>query len=84
MCSFMTLCPLFRSIFPFLVDKLLVTLQNSAGAIQHVSGMQADGLNKVCDDLKAQAQKDGKPWDKLIVQENGQNFRVLNPSHGDL
>ncbi|THW79736.1 glucanase b [Aureobasidium pullulans] len=61
---------------------IAITLQNSAGAIQHVSGMQAE-LNKVCDDLKAQAQKDGRPWDKLIVQENGQNFRVLNPSHGD-
>ncbi|KAG9627279.1 glucanase B, partial [Aureobasidium melanogenum] len=51
--------------------------------VQHVSGMPANGLEGVCADMRAQAQKDGKPWDKLIVQENGQDFRVLNPSHGD-
>lgn len=62
---------------------IAITLQNSAGAIQHVSGMGPDGLNQVCSDLQAQAQKDGKPWDKLVVQRDGQNFRVMNPSHGD-
>jgi hypothetical protein len=62
---------------------IALTLKNTAGAIQHVSGMAANGLDLVCADLKTQAQKDAKPWDKLIVQANGKNFRVLNPSHGD-
>ncbi|KAG9879120.1 glucanase B, partial [Aureobasidium melanogenum] len=62
---------------------IAITLENSAGTVQHVSGMPANGLEGVCADMRAQAQKDGKPWDKLIVQENGQDFRVLNPSHGD-
>ncbi|KAG9525530.1 glucanase B, partial [Aureobasidium melanogenum] len=62
---------------------IAITLENSAGTVQHVSGMPANGLEGVCTDMRAQAQQDGKPWDKLIVQENGQDFRVLNPSHGD-
>lgn len=62
---------------------IALTLENSAGAIQHVSGMATNGLDLVCSDLVAQAKKDGKPWDKLIVKRNNQNLRVLNPSHGD-
>lgn len=62
---------------------IAITLQNTAGAIQHVSGTATDGLSLICSDLRAQAAKDGKPWDKLIVQVNGQDFRALNPSHSD-
>ncbi|KAI5201955.1 glycoside hydrolase family 64 protein [Aureobasidium subglaciale EXF-2481] len=62
---------------------IAITLENSAGATQNVSGMAADGLDKVCADLQAQAKEDGKPWDKLIVEKDSKNFRVLNPSHGD-
>lgn len=61
-----------------------LTLETAGGAVQHVSGMAADGIDSVCNGLRAQAQKDGMPWDKLIVQPPGQDvLRVLNPSHGD-
>lgn len=64
---------------------IALTLQDrDSGAVQHVSGMAPDGIFKVCDGLRAQAKKDGRPWDKLIVQTQGQPvLRVLNPTHGD-
>ncbi len=49
--------------------------------MQHVSGMPSDGLDKVCAALSAQAQRDGRPWDKLIV--GTPPLRALNPTHGN-
>jgi hypothetical protein len=63
---------------------IALTLQTAGGAVQHVSGMPADGLDRVCEGLRAQAKKDGKPWDKLIVQKASQPpLRALNPTHGN-
>lgn len=63
---------------------IAMTLQTAGGGVQHVSGMAANGIDKLCDGLRQQAQKDGRPWDKLIVQPKGQPvLRVLNPTHGD-
>ncbi|KAB5530372.1 glucanase B [Coniochaeta sp. 2T2.1] len=63
-----------------------LTLQTATGAVQHVSGMPANGLDKLCSALRAQAQKDHRPWDKLIVPGPSPNqppLRCLNPTHGD-
>ena len=61
-----------------------LTLQTTAGAVQHVSGMPADGLDRVCTALRAQALRDGMPWDRLVVQKKGcAPLRVLSPTHGD-
>lgn len=61
-----------------------LTLQDSRGGVQHVSGMAADGFDRVCSGLRTQASRDGRPWDRLIVQPDGQPpLRVLNPTHGD-
>ena len=62
---------------------IALTLQTAGGGVQHVSGMHPDGLDRICDGLRAQAQKDGQPWDKLVVQRDGQNLRALNPTHGN-
>lgn len=62
---------------------IALTLQSQSGAAQHVAGMPPDGLDKICDGLHQQAQADGRPWDKLTVQQNGKNHRVLNSTHGD-
>jgi hypothetical protein len=64
---------------------IALTLQTLGGAVQHVSGMAPDGLDRVCAGLREQAARDGRPWDKLVVQRGGQDrpMRVLNPSHGD-
>ncbi|KAK3370519.1 glycoside hydrolase family 64 protein [Podospora didyma] len=57
----------------------------SDNAVQHVSGMAADGLERVCEALRAQAARDGRPWDKLIVmsKDDGKPLRVLSPTHGE-
>lgn len=62
-----------------------LTLRTVAGAVQHVAGMPADGLEKVCEGLRAQARRDGRPWDRLVVAMPGQQapLRALNPTHGN-
>ncbi|KXX73371.1 Glucan endo-1,3-beta-glucosidase, partial [Madurella mycetomatis] len=62
-----------------------LTLQTRSGAVQHVSGMPPDGLERVCAGLRAQAAKDGRSWDKLVVQRRGQDrpLRALSPTHGN-
>lgn len=64
---------------------IALTLKTQGGAVQHVSGMAPDGLEKVCAGLREQSAKDGQPWDKLVVQSQGQDrpLRVLNPTHGN-
>ncbi|KAL1902241.1 hypothetical protein Sste5346_001217 [Sporothrix stenoceras] len=69
---------------------IALTLQRHGGnrEIQHVSGMKAEAFATICDQLRAQAKRDGKPWDKLIVRAPGASpndlpLRVLNPTHGD-
>lgn len=67
---------------------IALTLQRSGGnrEVQHVSGMRADAFNTVCNELRAQAKRDGRPWDKLIVphpNKPNEAIRVLNPSHAD-
>lgn len=62
-----------------------LTLETAGGAVQHVSGMGPRGIEQICEALRAQAWRDGWPWDKLIVQPeaNQQALRVLSPTHGD-
>jgi hypothetical protein len=64
---------------------IALTLKTRGGAVQHVSGMAPDGLDRVCAGLREQAAKDGQPWDKLVIQPTGQDrpLRVLNPTHGN-
>ncbi|TPX18284.1 uncharacterized protein E0L32_002793 [Thyridium curvatum] len=61
-----------------------LTLREQGGAVQHVSGMQPDGLDRVAEALREQAAKDGRPWDKLVVPggPGGAPLRALNPTHG--
>lgn len=63
-----------------------LTLRTKGGEVQHVSGMGPDGLEKVCQGLREQAGRDGRPWDKLVVLEkggSGRALRALSPTHGD-
>lgn len=62
---------------------IALTLQQNSGEIQHVAGMAPDGLDRMAESLSIQAQKDGQPWDKLIVNRDGRNLRILNATHGD-
>lgn len=63
---------------------IALTLQTMGGAVQHVSGMAPDGIDRICDGLRTQAARDGWPWDRLVVQPQGQPvLRVLSPTHGN-
>ncbi|KAI1329165.1 glycoside hydrolase family 64 protein [Xylariaceae sp. FL0255] len=60
-----------------------IQLKTSHGPEQVVAGMKADGLETLAAGLREQATKDGRPWDKLIVEHEGKAFRILNSTHGD-
>lgn len=62
---------------------IALSLESADGSVQNVAGMAPDGLDRICDALKAQTAKDGKPWDKLIMQREGKNLRALNCTHGN-
>ncbi|KAL2022369.1 hypothetical protein VTK56DRAFT_5436 [Thermocarpiscus australiensis] len=64
---------------------IALTLRTRGEAVQQVSGMPHDGLDKVCAGLREQAAKDGWPWDKLVVQRQGHErpLRALSPTHGN-
>lgn len=61
---------------------IAITLQQQSGEVQHVAGMAPDGLDRMAQSLSAQTQKDGRPWDKLLVNRDGRNLRILNATHG--
>jgi hypothetical protein len=62
---------------------IALRLEDTAGHVQDVLGTPADGLDRICEGLKQQAQSDGRPWDKLVVQHEGKNLRALNATHGN-
>ena len=62
---------------------IAISLEDADGSVQRVAGMSPDGLDKICDLLRQQASRDGKPWDRLIVQHEGRNLRALNATHGN-
>ena len=67
----------------FVSIPIALTLQNTAGATQHVTGTAANGLDTVCSALKAQsAAEKNKAWSSLIVPKpSGGNLRALSPNN---
>ena len=61
---------------------IALTLANSHGGVQHVSGHAPDGLARVAAGLEAQHAKDGAGWDSLVVRRGGEVLRVLSPNNG--
>jgi len=66
----------------FVSIPIALTLANSSGAQQHVSGMATSSLDTVCNALIAQNNADGAGWNKLIVTSGGRNLRALSPTNG--
>lgn len=62
---------------------IAISLEQASGAAQHVAGMAPDGIDRMADGLREQAKKDGRPWDKLVVERNGKILRILNATHGN-
>ncbi|PPJ55754.1 hypothetical protein CBER1_01630 [Cercospora berteroae] len=61
---------------------IALTLQDTSGGTQHVSGMRANGLATVSQGLRDQTARDGRRWSSLIVQSNGRDLRALSPNSG--
>jgi hypothetical protein len=68
----------------FLSIPVSLTLSNTSGGSQHVSGVPSNGLNTVCAALRAQNAVDGAGWDRLVVPllAGGGNLRALSPNTG--
>ena len=67
----------------FVAIPIALTLVNTAGATQHITGTAADGLDRVCSALKNQSSVDNNPgWSSLVVPKpGGGNLRALSPNH---
>ncbi|KAI2633149.1 glycoside hydrolase family 64 protein [Hypomontagnella submonticulosa] len=62
---------------------IAISLEEASGAAQHAAGIAPDGVDRIAAGLREQADRDGWPWDKLVVERDGRVLRVLNATHGD-
>lgn len=64
---------------------IALTLEDTSGQTQHVSGIPANGLQTIANGLRQQTARDGQRWSSLIVnRSNGQLLRILSPNSGML
>ncbi|PMD38150.1 glycoside hydrolase family 64 protein [Hyaloscypha variabilis F] len=66
----------------FVSLPISLSLLNTSGVTQSVTGIPADGLDTICAGLQAQNAIDGAGWNQLIVTNNGVNLRALSPNSG--
>ena len=67
----------------FVALPIALTLLDSQGQTQHVSGLPQNGLAQVCSALQAQDNTDGAGWSRLIVNgPSGSPLRALSPNTG--
>lgn len=66
----------------FVGIPIALTLNTVASGTQHVSGMNAGGLQQVATGLQQQQSADGKGWNQLIVNHAGTGnvLRILSPN----
>jgi hypothetical protein len=57
-----------------------LTLETHSNKTLTVRGLKPGGMEQICAALRAQNEEDGKGWDKLIVNSNGRDLRVLSPN----
>ena len=66
----------------FVSIPIAISLTDTSGNVQNVTGIPADGLATVCSGLIAQNDADGAGWNQLIVTSGGANLRALSPNNG--
>ncbi|KAE9368521.1 glycoside hydrolase family 64 protein [Stipitochalara longipes BDJ] len=66
----------------FVSLPISLSLLNTSGATQNVTGIPTNGLDTICAGLQAQNANDGAGWNQLIVSNNGTNLRALSPNTG--
>lgn len=60
----------------FVSIPIALTLTNSSNQTQHVSGMPADGFQKILSALQDQSRSDGQPWGSMVYN----NLRIVSPN----
>ena len=70
------------SLVDFACIPIGLSLTDTSGNTQSVSGLPAGGLDTVCSGLTAQQAADGNRWTDLIVTAGGANLRALSPQNG--
>lgn len=65
----------------FISIPIGMSLTSRSGQVQTVPGMPASGFDTVVNELRAQASRDKRPWDKLIYSANGRPLRALSPNN---
>ncbi|KAK6383357.1 hypothetical protein LTR65_009975 [Meristemomyces frigidus] len=69
----------------FVGPPISLTLTDTTGLVQHVSGLPANGMQTIANGLTAQTAKDTRRWSSLIVNNSsGQLLRILSPNSGIL
>ena len=67
----------------FVSIPVALSLTNTSGATQSVTGMAAGGLDTVCTGLQAQQAADNAGWASLVIPKAaGGNLRALSPNTG--
>jgi len=66
----------------FVSLPIALTLLNTSGVSQHITGIPSNGLQSVCSALVAQNATDGQGWNQLIINSNGAPLRALSPNNG--
>jgi hypothetical protein len=66
----------------FVCLPIAISLTDTSGNVQNVTGIPSDGLDTVCSGLIAQDAADGAGWNQLIVTSGGANLRALSPNNG--
>jgi len=61
---------------------IALRLESISGKIVTVAGLPVNGLDNICDELRAQHGRDGVDWDRLIVHSEEGNLRVMSPQLG--
>jgi len=60
---------------------LSMSLQTGSNGTQTTKGLEADAVEKICNDLKLQTGKDGQPWEEMcVLGTSGTPLRVLSPT----
>ncbi|KAK7961943.1 laminaripentaose-producing beta-1 3-glucanase [Apiospora aurea] len=70
------------SFVDFVGPSFSMSLTLANGGTQSVRGLQPGALDKICDEMVAQAAQDGQPWDKMCVKSSAGKslrYRALNP-----
>jgi hypothetical protein len=66
----------------FVSLPISLSLLNTSGVTQTVTGIPANGLATICSGLQEQNAADGVGWNQLIVSNNGSILRALSPNTG--